>query len=130
MASRIATGQSEEHPALGTDSYPAQVQEVRGRLRLERLAWGAPTDIAAVQNGRRDFDVIVGSDLLYSEESWEALGATLEAFSRVRAAQNHRTRAQKSHRTTGEPALTHLLAPPRVSACLAVVLCRSLQLST
>ena len=101
----------------GTDSYPAQVRELRGRLRLERLAWGAPTDIATVQNGRRDFDVIVGSDLLYSEESWEALGATLDAFSRVRSAQNHRTRAQKSqnHRRTGSGTPS---GTARVSACL------------
>ena len=103
---------------------------MRGRLRLERLAWGAPTDIATVQNGRRDFDVIVGSDLLYSEESWEALGATLDAFSRVRAAQNHRTRAQKnqSHRRTGSGTLFWY----RLGCLLAcsVALCGSPQLST
>ena len=103
---------------------------MRKRLRLERLAWGAPTDIATVQNGRRDFDVIVGSDLLYSEESWEALGATLDAFSRVRTTTDHRTTEPQSHRRTGSGALfwrrlACLLAWPTL-----VVLRGSLQLST
>ena len=64
--------------AAAADSLPSAPErsrndEVRSRVRLQQLQWDSSTNLAAVQAGRPDFDVILGTDLLYSQETWTQL---------------------------------------------------------